>query len=87
MNNDKLSAIHALIEPPDPPERIHGWENTHMSIARFYGGITYNGHGYTIAIDEPGQPLVRNDVLQREIKEKQKAERKRAKNAQREIEP
>ena len=23
------------------PERIHGWQDSRLSIARFYGGITY----------------------------------------------
>lgn len=48
---------------PTPPERIHNWLNTQLSIARFAGGMTYNGHHYTIAYDEPGQPLVRGDIL------------------------
>lgn len=52
-----------------PPERIHGWQHTQMSIARFYGGINYNGQQYTVAVNEPGQPLVRDDVLQREAKQ------------------
>jgi hypothetical protein len=39
-----------------PPERIHGWLNSHLSIARFYGGIDLHGHQYVIAEDEPGQP-------------------------------
>ena len=51
-----------------PPERIHGWQHTQMSIARFSGSIRYNGHGYTIAYDEPDQPLVRDDVLRRDAK-------------------
>ena len=46
-----------------PPERIHGWQDSQLSIARFYGGITYQGHTYTIAVAEKGAPLVRDDVL------------------------
>lgn len=86
---DELATLDALLKPPGPPERIHGWQHTQMSIARFYGGINYNGHSYTVAVNEPGQPLVRDDVLQREAKaakEAAKAERmatkKRAKEAQ-----
>ena len=45
------------------PERIHGWQHTQLSIARNFGGLSYQGHGYTIAYSEPGQPLVRDDVL------------------------
>ena len=36
------------------PERIHSWLNTQLPIARFYGGLTYQGHHYLIAYDEPG---------------------------------
>lgn len=45
------------------PERIHNWQHTQLSIASHYGGLSYQGHGYTIAYAEPGQPLVRIDVL------------------------
>lgn len=57
----------------EAPERIHGWLNTQLSIARFYGGCVVNGHRYTIAMNEPGQPLVREDVLKREAKERKKS--------------
>ena len=53
-----------------PPERIHGWMNTQLSIARFYGGCNFNGARYVIAHDEEGRPLVRWDVMQREAKER-----------------
>ena len=45
-----------------PPERIHGWQ----------------GHSYVIVSAEAGAPLVRADVLAREVKER-KAEDKAAK--------
>ena len=60
-----------------PPERIHGWQRGQLSIARFYGSCTYGGHAYYIAMNEPGQPLVRIDVLRAEAKaaaEKRRAE-------------
>lgn len=44
------------------PERIYGWRYTQLSIARFYGGLTFNGKFYVIAPDEEGEPLVRLDV-------------------------
>lgn len=56
-----------------PPERIHGWLNTQLSIARHYGGIEFNGHEYRIAENEEGQPLVRVDVIKREAKERKAA--------------
>ena len=55
------------------PERIHGWQDSQLSIARFYGGITCQGHTYTIAVAEKGAPLVRDDVLVREAKERRAA--------------
>ena len=58
-----------------PPERIHGWQDSQLSIARFYGGITYQGHTYTIAVAEKGAPLVRDDVLVREAKARKAADK------------
>jgi hypothetical protein len=59
---------HATTTLPTPPERIHNWLDTQLSIARFAGGLTYKGHYYTIAYDEPGHPLVRSDIKAAEIK-------------------
>ena len=63
------------VQKPAPAERIYGWLNGHLSIARFYGGITVNGNFYTIAYNEPDSPLVRFDVLKREAKEKRAAKK------------
>lgn len=51
-----------------PPERIYNWRNTQLSIARFTGGLRLQGHSYLVAENEDGQPLVRRDVLGRELK-------------------
>ena len=56
----------------DAPERIYGWLNTQMSIARFYGGLTYQGHQYVIAVNEPNQPLVRMDLIKKQAKQRKK---------------
>jgi hypothetical protein len=56
-----------------PPERIYDWQNNQMSIARYYGWLNYMGHSYTIAENEKCSPLVRADVLQREVKANKKA--------------
>jgi hypothetical protein len=45
------------------PERIYNWLNTQLSIARFYGGINFNGVQYVIDEKDPQQPLVRHDVM------------------------
>ena len=57
------------------PERIHNWLHSQLSIARFCGGINFRGASYVIAFNEPGQPLVRKDVLAREAKARKAAAR------------
>ena len=63
-------------------------ENTQLSIARHYGGITFQGHAYTYfepptgGFNEDGSPevawlVVRDDFL-RWLDEKRKGERKEA---------
>ena len=63
----KIKALEA--KAPAAPERIHGWLDTQMSVARYWGGLTYMGHSYYVAPNETGAPLVRADVLAREAKE------------------
>ena len=55
---------------PEPPERIYGWLETQLSIARHYGGCSYEGFDYVIDAIRPDPPLVRVDVLARENKAK-----------------
>lgn len=52
----------------NPPEKIYGWMDTQLSIARYYGGCTYNGHLYRIDMQDADKPLVRKDVLTAEAK-------------------
>lgn len=61
---------------PKAPDRIYDWLYTQLSVARYYGGITFNGHRYVIAHDEDGRPLVRQDVLKREAKARRVALKK-----------
>ena len=74
---EDLAKVDAMIagKPADPPERIHNWTGTHFSIARFAGGLTYQGHRYVIAYHERGQPLVRWDVVLREAQAKREQDR------------
>lgn len=58
---------------PKPPEKIYGWINTQLSIARYYGGCTYNGHSYLIDMEDPDKPLVRKDIHLAEIKARKEA--------------
>lgn len=64
-----------MTNTPPPPERIHHWLDSQLSIARFYGGIHFRGASYVIAFNEPGQPLVRKDVLAREAKARKAADK------------
>ena len=63
---------------PQPPERIYDWMNSHLSVARFYSGITVNGHHYRIDYGDPRTPLVREDVIQREAKARRAADKEAA---------
>jgi len=64
------------------PDRIYNWLDSPLSIARFYGGIQYNGTRYVIAHNEEGQPLVRWDVLKAEAKAKPKKQKKEQQDQQ-----
>ena len=69
MNKQDLAAIMDNIAgQPDAPERIYGWLNSQLSIARYYGGCTYQGVSYVIDMQHPDKPLVRQDVLTAELK-------------------
>ena len=50
------------------PEKIYGWLDTQMSIARHYGDLKYLNHNYVIDFNDPDQPLVRQDILDSEKK-------------------
>ncbi len=50
------------------PEKIYGWQNTQLSIAKYAGGCSYNGAQYVIAYEEHDQPLVRMDLLRQKHK-------------------
>lgn len=52
------------------PEKIYDWRDTQLSIARHYGGCKFNGASYTIDVNDPEQPLVRDDILKAEVKAK-----------------
>jgi hypothetical protein len=65
-----------------PPERIYGWMQSHLSIARFYGGCKFQGHTYSIDMTDPQHPLVRQDVLMRDAKARKQAKAEAAKAEQ-----
>jgi hypothetical protein len=77
--------------PTNSPYVINGVTHTQFSIARFYGGINFNGYSY--AYDAGHDQLVRRDVLawitkQRKAaaKAQRDADRAESKAAQQEIE-
>lgn len=57
------------------PDKIYGWLDTQLSIARFYGGITFQGHSYVIDMADPQQPLVRQDIFKANKPEKRKVKK------------
>ena len=63
------------------PEKIYGWLNSQLSIARFYGSCKFNGHTYVIDETDPEKPLVRQDVLKSEKKEGKKITQEKAQEA------
>jgi hypothetical protein len=63
------------------PEKIYGWLNSQLSIARFYGSCKFNGHTYVIDETDPDKPLVRQDVLKSEKKELKKITKEQAQAA------
>jgi hypothetical protein len=63
------------------PEKIYGWLNSQLSIARFYGSCTFNGHTYVIDETDPDKPLVRQDVLKSKKKERKKITKEQAQAA------
>ena len=67
-----IKVLDALLSPakPSAPDRIWGWRDSQLSIARHYGGCDYNGVRYVIDEATEGQPLVRLDVISRENKAK-----------------
>ncbi len=55
---------------PRRPERIYGWRDGQLSIARFYGGCSFNGCMYVVDTEDPAEPLVRVDVLDADKKKR-----------------
>ena len=59
------------------PDEIHGVSQSQFSVARHYGGITFNGAHYTYIPHE--DKLVRDDILKaraKAAKDAKKAEKK-----------
>ena len=61
LTEDEMESLQTSNLPRKTPFAIQGVMNTQLSIARFYGGIRYNGDGYTYMPD--GDELIRDDVL------------------------
>lgn len=61
LTESEIEALQSSKLSRETPFAIQGVMNTQLSIARFYGGIRYNGDGYTYMPD--GDELIRDDVL------------------------
>lgn len=46
-----------IIQDVLPPKRIYNWQQSQLSLAKYYGGITLNGAMYVVRYDLEGQPL------------------------------
>jgi len=66
----------------EAPEKIYGWMDTQLSVARHYGGCTYQGHAYKVDYNDIDQPLVRSDILLQEKTEKKQKGKTQAKEIQ-----
>ena len=53
-------------------DRIYGWRESQLSVARFYGQITIQGESYVIDFADPKQPLVKWSALKKERAEAKK---------------
>ena len=52
------------------PKKIYNWQDSQLSLAKYYGGISFNGVHYYIAYAEEGQPLVEMIIKKKERKKK-----------------
>ena len=57
----------------EAPEKIYGWMDSQLSLARHYGGCTFHGHSYKVDYNDIDQPLVRQDVVIKTKNEKKLA--------------
>jgi hypothetical protein len=64
----------------EAPEKIYGWLDTQLSVARHYGGMKFRGASYVIDFNDPDQPLVRQDILEAEKKAKKAPKEKQKPN-------
>ena len=55
-------------KPVKAPDRIYNWLDSQFSVARFYGGMRYQGHMYVVDSKTEGAPLVKLSVLMEERK-------------------
>ena len=66
----------------EAPEKIYGWMDSQLSVARHYGGCTYQGHAYKVDYNDIDQPLVRSDILLQEKTEKKQKNKSLAREIQ-----
>ena len=59
LTNEELAAIQSL--PRDTPYQIRNVSHGQLSIARHYGGCSFNGYEYVY--DPTDDTLTHNDVL------------------------
>ena len=73
LSDAEIDALQASNLSRDTPFAICHVTHTQFSIARYYGGLKFNGKPYTYF--EDGDELIRDDVLSF-IKKRRKSKRK-----------
>ena len=75
LTQSELEALESSDLPKDPPFLVRGVSHTQFSVARHYGGATFNGWSYVYlpATDE----LIRQDVM-KWLKRRRKMESKQS---------
>jgi len=61
MTDAEIAALNDSALPRDAPFLIRGVTTSHLSIARHYGGCTFNGRHYVYV--PPTDELIRKDVM------------------------
>ena len=60
LTEEEIDALQNTDLHRETPFLIRGVSQTQFSIARYYGGVKYNGHAYTYLADT--DELIRDDV-------------------------
>ena len=77
LAENEIAELQKSKLPKDAPFAIYDVSHSQFSIARYYGGATYNGMSYTYFPEH--DQLIRDDVLRWTKKHRGQANREKAK--------